>query len=321
MTPAMAGKRTGWGKRVAMVLAVLALAFGGFVWWAVSNDSVASLSAVDGLFPRERPAKLAAAGRYGDHPAQKYQLFVPEGEAPRGGFPLVAFYHGGGWRNGDPHDYRFIARTLVNRGYATTLVGYRLRRDGRFPNMLLDSAAGLKAVLGSAAKHQVDVGRVALMGHSAGAYNVTMLTLDRRWLAEVGVPETAIKGTVVLAGPSDFYPFDKSSSKAAMGHWPRPEETQPVNYARADAPPLLLLHGTKDTSVRPRNAVILARVMTERGAPTRATQIQDMGHNGLIITLARPFDRDRRVADALFPFLERTLGGAPASSPVQRESQ
>jgi acetyl esterase/lipase len=311
----------GWGKRTAAVLAVLALAFGGFAWWAVANDSVASLSAVDGMFARQRAAKLAAAGRYGDHPAQKYQLFVPEGEAPRGGFPLVAFYHGGGWRSGDPHDYRFIARTLVNRGYATALVGYRLKRDGRFPDMLQDSAAGLKAVIDIAAQHGVDAQRVALMGHSAGAYNVTMLTLDPRWLAQAEVPMSALKGTVVLAGPSDFYPFDKSSSKAAMGHWPNPQETQPVNYARADAAPLLLLHGTEDSSVRPRNATILAKAMTARGAPTSATLIDGMGHNGVIITLARPFDGDRRVADALFPFLERTLRSAPASSPVQRESQ
>ena len=79
----------------------------------------------------------------------------------------------------------------------------------------------------------------------------------------------------------------------------------------------MLVHGTKDTVVRPRNAVILARRLTEAGVPTRAVLIDGMGHNGMVITLARPFDRDRRVADAVFPFLARVLPPAAASSPVQ----
>ncbi len=304
----------GWLGWSAAVVLALGLAIGGFAWWALSNNSVASLDQVDSLFGREREARLVAMKRYGEHPAQKFELFVPDGVSPPGGFPLVAFYHGGGWRSGDPHDYRFIARTLADRGYATALIGYRLVPTGRFPNMLLDSAAGLAAVRKAATQHHIDPDRVAVMGHSAGAYNATMLALDPRWLAGAGVPTEVVKGAVVLAGPSDFYPFDKSSSKNAMGHWPKPEETQPVNYARADAPALLLVHGTEDDSVRPRNATILARTMTARGAPTQATLIEGMGHNGLVITLARPFDRDRRVGDAVFDFLAESL---PTSSPVQ----
>ena len=312
----------GWLSWSAAVAVALGLAVGGFAWWAASNNSVASLDAVDSLFPRDRAARLAATGRYGKDRAQKFELFVPEGTPPASGIPLVAFYHGGGWRSGDPHDYRFIARTLADRGYATALIGYRLVPAGRFPNMLLDSAAGLAAVRATAVKHGVDANRIALMGHSAGAYNATMLTLDRRWLAQAAVPETAIRGAIVLAGPSDFYPFEKSSSRNAMGHWPRPEQTQPVTYARPDSPPLLLVHGTEDDSVRPRNAVSLARTMTARGAPTQATLIEGMGHNGLVITLARPFDRDRRVGDAVFGFLERVLppegeGATTASVSVQ----
>jgi len=294
----------GWSAAVAIGLG---LAIGGFAWWALSANSVASLDRVDSLFGRERGAKLVAMNRYGEHPAQKYELFVPEGAPPAAGFPLVVFFHGGGWHSGDPHDYRFIARALAERGYATALVGYRLVPAGRFPNMLLDSAAGARAALNAAASHRVDTRRMGLMGHSAGAYNAVMLALDPHWLDDAGVPSGVVKGAVVLAGPADFYPFDKKSSINAMGRWPMPEQTQPVNYARADAPPLLLVHGTDDTVVRPRNAIALARAMTARGAPMQATLIEGMGHNGLVITLARPFDRDRRVGDAVFGFLARVL--------------
>ena len=308
----------GWLGWTAALLLVLGLGFGGFAWWALANDSAASLSAVDAKFARERGARKVAQTHYGKHPAQKLQLYVPEGAAPARGFPLVVFFHGGGWHSGDPYGYGFIARALAEKGYATALVGYRLNCEGRFPNMLLDSAAGTRRALDLAADQPIDTARIALMGHSAGAYNATMLTLERRWLAAEGISEGALKGAVVLAGPSDFYPFAKKSSINAMSHWPRWQETQPVTYARADAPPLLLVHGTEDTVVRPRNAKILARVLTDRGAPTKATLIDGMGHNGMVITLAKPFDRDARVHDAVFGFLARVLPPeAPASSTVQ----
>ena len=307
----------GWLGWTGTVLLLAALGIGALAWWAMSNNSAATLDGLDARFSRSRAVKQVAAANYAADAAQKLEMFAPDGAAPPAGFPLVVFFHGGGWHSGDPHDYHWIVRALAEKGYATALVGYRLNKPGRFPAMLEDSAAGTRWALSHAREHGIDPARVVLMGHSAGAYNATMLTLDRQWLGREGVPEGTVKGAVVLAGPSDFYPYDKKSSINAMGHWPRPQDTQPVNFVRADAPPMLLVHGTRDTVVRPRNAVILARRLTEAGVPTRAVLIDGMAHNGMVITLARPFDRDRRVADAVFPYLARVLPKNAASSPVQ----
>ena len=59
-------------------------------------------------------------------------------------------------------------------------------------------------------------------------------------------------------------------------------------------PPLLLVHGTADTRVRPRNSVELARTMTRAGAPTQAVLLDGVTHEGLIMMFARPFSRDSR---------------------------
>ena len=317
MTVRSGRRRIGWLGWTGAVLLLAALGIGALAWWALSNNSAATLDSLDAQFSRSQSIKQVAAANYAADPAQKLEMFVPDGAAPPAGFPLVVFFHGGGWHSGDPHEYRWIARALGEKGYATALVGYRLNKPGRFPAMLEDSAAGTRWALSHARQHAIDPSRVVLMGHSAGAYNSTMLTLDRQWLGREGVPEGTVKGAVVLAGPADFYPFKKKSSINAMGHWPRPQDTQPVNFVRADAPPMLLVHGTEDTVVRPRNAVILARRLTEAGAQTRAVLIDGMGHNGMVITLAKPFDRDRRVADAVFPYLARVLPKNAASSPVQ----
>ncbi|HUQ13338.1 MAG TPA: alpha/beta hydrolase [Novosphingobium sp.] len=322
MTERTGRRRMGWLGWTGLALLALALGFGAWLWRAADTDPAGTLDALDARFARQRGAVLVAKAHYGSDPAQKLALYVPQGALPAGGYPLVVFFHGGGWHSGDPYAYGWIARALAEKGYASALVGYRLNKPGRFPNMLLDSAAGTRWVIEHAGDHRIDVRRAALMGHSAGAYNATMLTLDRHWLSDAGVPAGTVAGAVVLAGPSDFYPFAKKSSINAMSHWPRPQETQPVNYVRADAPPLLLVHGTKDTVVRPRNARILARTMTEAGAPTKAVLFEGMSHNDLILKLARPFDRDRRIADTVFPFLDHVLTAKPsahaASSPVQR---
>ena len=315
MTDRTGRKRMGWLGWTGAVLLFAALGLGALTWWALTNDSAATLDSLDARFPRSTTITQVAAANYAADPAQKLEMFVPAGTAPAAGFPLVVFFHGGGWHEGDPHDYHWIARALAEKGYATALVGYRLNQAGRFPAMLQDSAAGTRWALAHATEHKIDPSRVVLMGHSAGAYNATMLTLDRQWLGREGVPEGTVKGAVVLAGPADFYPFDKQSSINALGHWPRPQDTQPVNFVRADAPPMLLLHGTDDTIVRPRNSIILARKLTEAGVPTRAVLIEGRAHIAMVVTLAHPLDYwDHRVADAVFPFLAKVL---PASSPVQ----
>jgi len=307
----------GWLGWSVLVLALLLAGFAVFALWAVKTGSVATLDKIDARFSRARPAELVTTARFGEDWHQKLRLYAPAGQAPPGGFPLVAFYHGGGWHSGDPYDYDFVARALAARGYATALIGYRLNEEGKFPAMVEDSAAGLAKALALAPGHRIDPRRVVLVGHSAGAYNAAMLALDPRWLQRAGVPQSVVAGLVGLSGPYDFYPFRWPSAKLSFGSWPSPKETQPIAFARADASPTLLLTGTADETVRPRNTVALAKALRAAGARPEVVQIEGMSHGGPVVTLARPFDRDARVSNALFAFLGRVFPAEPASSPVQ----
>jgi len=117
-----------------------------------------------------------------------------------------------------------------------------------------------------------------------------------------------------LAGPYDFYPFTTPASRASFADAPDPAATQPVRFARADAPPMLLLTGADDATVRPRNSLELARALTAAGVPTTPQVFPGINHQGILMRLARPFSRDARVLDAVLPFLARVT--AP-SAPVQ----
>lgn len=309
-----AGKpRRRWLLWTLALLAALGL--GGFLLYrqALATEAVALLDTADRVLRGgDGGLRVAAAARYGSDPAQKLELILPADTAARKGpLPIVVFIHGGGWRSGDPHDYRFIARALVPQGYAVVLAGYRLHPKAHYPAMLEDGAAALRWVADHAAAHGADPRRVVLMGHSAGAYNAVMLGLDQRWLAARGLSANALRGVIGLAGPYDFYPFDTAATKLSFGKAPDPEQTQPVVHARAGGPPLLLVHGTADTRVRPRNSVGLARTMTRAGAPTRAVLLDGVTHEGLIMMFARPFSRDPRALDAVLPFIAKVTASPP----------
>lgn len=304
----------GWVVWAVLVpLALLAVLFGAFRY-ALATDAVGLLDSGDRLLRGgEGSIRQVAREHYGSDPAQKLEMFVPADA--RGALPVVVFIHGGGWDSGDPYSYRFVARALVPHGYAVVLAGYRLYPHARYPTMLEDGALALRWVADHAAQHGGDPKRVVLMGHSAGAYNAVMLALDRQWLGRQGLSADGLRGVVGLSGPYDFYPFDKPSSINSFGKAPDPRATQPVNHARGDAPPLLLVSGDEDTTVRPRNSLALARAMTAAGQPTQAVILKGVDHTGMIMKFARPFASDTRVIDAVLPFLARVT--APVSAPVQ----
>lgn len=150
----------GWTVVTFVLLAGL-----GFVAFrhALETNAVGVLNTADRLLNGGDGAiRQVAAVRYGADPAQKLEMFVPA--AAREPLPIVVFVHGGSWASGDPHDYRFMARTLCAEGYAVVLAGYRLYPHARYPAMLEDGAAAMRWVRDNAARLGGDPARIALMG-------------------------------------------------------------------------------------------------------------------------------------------------------------
>ena len=306
--------RTGWTVIIAVALVAL---IGGTSFWAMKSHAVAMLDWLDARFTRDDPVTLVSTAHYGRDPHQIVELYRPA--HARADAPLVIFIHGGGWNGGRPQDYRFVARTLGNLGYPVALIGYRLVPQGRFPVMLKDSAAGVRLAIARARAAGLPSSRIVLTGHSAGGYNAMMLGLDRRWLTHEGVTDSAVAGVIGLAGPYDFYPFDTEVTVAAFGQAPDPAPTQPINFARAAAPPLLLITGGDDQRVAPRNARSLTAAVRAKGGRVEWLNLPGLTHAGLVMALARPFDRDPRVTAAMARFLGsiHVPAESTASAPVQ----
>jgi acetyl esterase/lipase len=271
------------------------------------------LSGVNSFLPGDPGARRLASGvSFGALPRQKLDVW---GQRHRAGAPLkpvVIFLYGGGWVSGARGDYGFAGSAFAGQGFVTIVPDYRLVPEVRFPAFVQDSALAVRWARDHVAAYGGDPNRITLAGHSAGAYNSLMLSLDPRFLREAGVDPKIVRGAAILSGPTDFYPWTEIRGRDALGQWPKPEETQPINLARADAPPLLLLHGTADTVVRPRNAQVLAARLQSLGAPVTLKLYPGASHVDVVKALSRPFRRSLPVLADASAFLH-SVSAAPTS--------
>ena len=306
---------------IAGTVATLAMAALG-LRLAIARNGPAVVGRIDRLTGGDAGVALIKRVQWGDAPSQTVTVYSPKqaGTAP---LPVIIFVHGGGWHGGSPDDYGWAARGLAREGFIAVLAGYRLYPQARYPAMLEDTAHAIAWTYANIAEYGGDPGHIVLVGHSAGAYNVVQTALDPQWLCAEGLPASVITRIVGMAGPYDFFPFDIEASHNSFGHAAEPELTQPVNHARADAPPMLLMAGEADTVVRPRSTRALAAALGRAGADVSTLYLPDMGHTDIVLALASPWRRRNPVViEAITRFArdgsaEMPPDRAQASFPVQ----
>ena len=262
------------------------------------------LSLLNAVGPRDPGAgRVARDLPYGDDPRQKMDVYAP---AQATNLPVLVFFYGGGWDSGDRKDYGWAAQALAARGFVVFVPDYRLVPQVHFPAFIEDAALATARFAEVAAQYGGDPARLGVLGHSAGAHLAMMIALDRRYMAAVDQP-TLIKAAAGLAGPYEFLPFDVAASRNAFGRAPDPTLTQPVTFARADAPPLWLGHGTADVTVHDEDTILLDRRMKEVGGRSEAKLYPGLTHEDLIATFSPLFRKKAPVLDDVSAFFKREL--------------
>jgi acetyl esterase/lipase len=233
--------------------------------------------------PYDRRTDIA----YGTDPRQRLDVYLPDSRfaSPR---PLVVFFYGGRWETGDKADYRFVGAALAAQGYVAVLPNYRLYPEVKLPGFMSDAALASAWAFGHAADFGGDRERFHLMGHSAGAHLAALVALDRRYLQATGEPEPAICGVIGLSGPYDFLPLTDPDLEDMFGPPPLYPESQPIEFVRADAPPMLLVHGALDRTVWPKNSINLAAALRARGVPVRLRLYPELAHADTVAALSIP---------------------------------
>ena len=266
------------------------------------------LGIINFLSPKDRGSrKLASDVAYGPGARHKLDIYAPTATpTPGASWPVVCFIYGGSWSDGSRKHYDFVGRALAALGFVTVIADYRLLPEVEYPVFLDDGVAAVQWVVDNIAAHGGDPGRIALVGHSAGAYNAVMLALDPQYLQRHGLLGH-IRCVAGLSGPYDFFPFDGPISLRTFGAVPEPMATQPIHFVSPSAPPTFLATGGKDTLVHPRNSVALAKRLSVVGCIVEERHYPRLGHAGPLLALGRPARSIAPVLKELGAFLHRHL--------------
>lgn len=215
---------------------------------------------------------------YGPDPRQKLDLYRPD--TPRADGKAVIFFYGGSWDSGRKGDYLFVAQALTAGGYTVVIPDYRLYPEVRFPAFVEDGAQAVRWT-----SDRVGSGKLFVVGHSAGAHIALMLMTNTPYLQAAGVDRNALPGVVGLSGPYDFLPLTSAKLIDIFGGANNPD-MEAITFAKAPLPPALLIHGTADDIVYPRNSEHLAAAWRKAGAPVELKLYPDVNHIDVVVSFA-----------------------------------
>ncbi len=114
--------------------------------------------------------------------------------------PVVFWIHGGGWQVGDKSEVQLKPQAFVDKGFVFVSTNYRLLPNVDMGTIIRDVAQSMSWVHKHIAEYGGDPTRIFVMGHSAGAQLAAIVCTDDRYLKEVGVPFSVLKGCVPVDG-------------------------------------------------------------------------------------------------------------------------
>jgi acetyl esterase/lipase len=245
-----------------------------------------------GFMAANVPAAFGAHRRhpdisYGADPQHRLDVYAPK-NGPAEPRPMVVFWHGGRWTFGDKADYRFVGAALAELGYVAVLPNYRHYPEVKMPGFMDDAARAGRWAAAHAGEYGADPQRLYLMGHSAGAHMAALVTLDERYFAASAQPAPPIAGVIGLSGAYDFLPLREADVQDMFGPPQNYPDSQPINFVRTNAPPMLLVHGLEDDTVSPKNSRNLAVALSARGVPVSLKLYPKGSHADTVAALSLP---------------------------------
>ncbi|WP_432711950.1 alpha/beta hydrolase [Pedobacter sp.] len=189
--------------------------------------------------------------------------FLPKNK--KGKSPAVLIIHGGGWRSGNRAQHIPLAQRLAAVGYASFTVEYRLSTEALYPAAVNDLKAALRWLKANSKELNIDTGKVAVLGFSAGgelaafvgatannpAYEGKTCNLNFSSSVQAIVD---IDGTLSFVHP-DSGEGDDSRSTSAATYWfgyakkDKPtlwHEASPLTHAANNKAPILFLNSSVD---------------------------------------------------------------------------
>ena len=215
--------------------------------------------------------------------------------------PVLVMVHGGGWAKGDKANADIgprKAKFFVPMGNIYVAVNYRLSPAVKHPTHVQDIARAIDWVSKNIDRFGGDPEQVVLIGHSAGAHLVSLVSTDERYLAQVGKKLGYIKGVIMLDSAAYDIPRlvqEKSKGKTLQMYeqafgtdravW---GDASPVNHIAPGKgiPPFLVAYRER---IR-QYAEPFINALQGAGTPVQGLPVSGKSHEEMKNDLGRPGD-------------------------------
>ncbi len=234
-----------------------------------------------------------------------FDLYLPYEEVrPEGDLPVVIFFHGGGWRNGDKYKVNSngaatVVDELLKRGVAVAAANYRFVVDGEVfvPTVVSDAKDVVAFIHRDGKRYGLDGERIIVWGGSAGGHLSLMcgFTDEQSFPGDRKLSRWRVRPTGVVSwyGSGDFT-LGSWEDALARGHEAfyrcfttskdtdvlraKGFESSPLEYVSSDASPTVLFGGDADTTVSIKDAIQIFAKLQRCGVESDLIVVKGAGH-------------------------------------------
>ncbi|WP_350562647.1 alpha/beta hydrolase [Psychrobacter sp. CAL346-MNA-CIBAN-0220] len=299
--------------KLASVGVTAVVAIGGIAFAAQQAQALSALDVVNSI-TSSGGVGVSKNILYGDRPLQDLDMYYPKPLAQamqdqrtiNESYPMIVFVHGGSWESGSKEDYAFIGQSFAQAGYVTAVINYRKAPEHVYPDYVEDTAKAIAWSYDNAASFHADPQRFAVVGHSAGAFNMMAAVSNADFLAPYGVSPKNIRAVVGIAGPYS-YDFRQFSSATAFAADATPDEVMPDRHIKGTQPPYLLLTAENDKTVYEQNTIKMTKALRAYGATVENGEIKGASHATSIGAMASPLRWVNDVRAQVLNYLDKEL--------------
>jgi acetyl esterase/lipase len=233
----------------------------------------------------------------GNQSSEKADLYLPPSFEAGKVYPGIVIIHGGGWTGGDKGAAREIniGTSLAAHGYVCMSINYQLAAENHptFPENIQEAKKAVRWMRKNAENLHLDTAHIGAIGGSAGGHLTALLAVTGPEVALDPSEDSEISCRIQAAVP--MYPHCASSWEGGVpaknyARLPMFRKTQaeapelwdsalPIKHLTRDDPPMLILHGTADTTTPLDQSVRFHQAAQKAGVESALIVIEGAPHS------------------------------------------
>ena len=236
---------------------------------------------------------------YGLKARQRLDLYISDRKQQK---PLILFVHGGAWRHGDKSAYKFVGEAFSRFGYDVAVLNYHLAPEHKFPSYVTDLAVALNYLEQQQAKLGISTENIALMGHSAGAFNIASLLYHPQHY-DLTIKQN-IKALIGIAGPYHFDYKGDPLAEHAFEHDVPFDQVMPYYFVKNNSVKHYLFLAENDQIVKDKNSLDFKLQLEQQGNHCEIRVIPKTGHISIMGSVSSLFSRFFKTRSEIIEILD-----------------